>query len=149
MKRIHMHVGVEDVTESVSFYSVLFGAPPSVQETDYAKWMLEDPRLNFAISAGHTDATGIERVGIQVENEEELAEIRQRFDAAQAVTTFDEPETNCCYANSSKTWAKDPQNVIWETFHTMEQIENYGQRPQFSASDAPVPEPTSTPSNCC
>ena len=149
MKRIHMHVGVDDLSQSISFYSVLFGAPPSIAETDYAKWMLEDPRLNFAISTGHTATTGIEHVGIQVESESELEDIRKRIAKAQTLASFGEPETNCCYARSSKTWTKDPQDVIWETFHTMDQIETYGTKPDLDAVKPPTPEPSAHSGGCC
>lgn len=131
MKRMHMHVGVENLDQSIAFYSALFGAAPSVSEPDYAKWMLEDPRLNFAISAGHCNSVGVEHVGIQVESEEELAELRERLQRADTVATWDEGETHCCYANSEKTWTRDPQNVIWETFYSMAGAKTYGTRPSF------------------
>ena len=103
MKRIHIHVGVGDLDQSVRFYSSLFGTDPTVLKSDYAKWMLDDPRVNFAISNGRA-GRGIEHLGIQAESDEELAQIRERLAAADA-STFDEQETTCCYARSNKTWA--------------------------------------------
>lgn len=129
MKRMHIHVGVDDIPTSIAFYSALFGAGPTVSEDDYAKWMLEDPRLNFAISTGHCEATGVEHVGIQVDTPDELLQMRNRLQNADAVATIEEGETHCCYAKSEKTWAIDPQNVVWETFHSMEQATTYGKRP--------------------
>lgn len=131
MKRMHMHVGVSDMEQSIAFYSALFGAQPTVSEGDYAKWMLDDPRLNFAISVGHCEKTGVEHVGIQVDTADELAAMRDRLQAAEAVTTIEEGDTHCCYARSEKTWAVDPQDVIWETFHSMAQARTYGTRPDF------------------
>ena len=94
--------------------------------------MLDDPALNFAVSTGHSAASGIEHVGIQVDSEAELATVRERLQHAEQIGTFEEQGTHCCYANSNKTWATDPQNVIWETFHSMEQVETYGTRPTLS-----------------
>lgn len=131
MKRMHIHVGVDDLNQSIAFYTALFGDEPEVTEHDYAKWMLEDPKLNFAISTGHTSASGIEHVGIQVESESELQNVRARLQQAEELSTFEESNTTCCYANSNKTWTVDPQNVIWETFHSMEQVKTYGTRPTF------------------
>lgn len=127
MKRFHVHIGVDDLTKSVAFYSKLFDAEPSVNESDYAKWMLEDPRINFAISQGHTK-TGVEHLGIQTDNEAELLELQTRVKDMQ---TFDEQETQCCYARSNKTWVADPQDVIWETFHSMGSLLTYGKRPEM------------------
>ncbi len=149
MKRFHVNLTVSDLKKSVDFYNTLFAVEPTVEKDDYAKWMLEDPRMNFAISNGHTETTGIEHVGIQVESETELEEIRQRIAQASELASFDEPETNCCYANSSKTWTKDPQNVIWETFHTMDQMKNYGNRPALDALEKPAPEPPLHTGGCC
>jgi catechol 2,3-dioxygenase-like lactoylglutathione lyase family enzyme len=131
MKRMHLHVGVTDLDRSIAFYSTLFGAAPTVRHPDYAKWMLEDPRVNFAISQGHTAGTGIEHVGIQVDSDAELAVLAERLAAADEPAQA-EPESRCCYAASSKTWTRDPDGVIWETFHTMDQIRTYGTRPDFT-----------------
>lgn len=115
MKRLHIHVAVEDLDRSVRFYSTLFAAEPTVLKGDYAKWMLEDPRVNFAISA-RTHA-GIEHLGIQVESGEELAEVYARLRSAGG-PVLEEGHTTCCYAKSEKSWVEDPAGVPWEVFHT-------------------------------
>src|SRR5690606_2380949 len=127
MKRLHVHVSVESVEASVRFYSQLFAAEPTVLKHDYAKWMLEDPRLNFANSARGTIA-GIEHLGIQVENEDELADVYERLRRADR-PVFEEGETVCCYAKSEKSWIEDPQGVKWETFLTTGESTVYGQDP--------------------
>lgn len=125
MKRLHMHVSVADLDQSVRFYETLFGAPPTVRKADYAKWMLEDPRVNLAISAqGRTP--GVDHVGIQVESADELGELSQRLKAAGA-TTFDEDATTCCYAQSDKSWVNDPSGLRWETFFTFGEATTYGE----------------------
>ena len=126
MKRFHVNVSVADLNKSIRFYATLFGVAPTVTKRDYAKWMLEDPRINFAISES-TQLRGINHVGLQVDSKDELAEIQGRLDAAEE-KTFRQPETQCCYATSSKTWARDPDDVAWETFLTHGQITNYGDR---------------------
>jgi catechol 2,3-dioxygenase-like lactoylglutathione lyase family enzyme len=146
MKRLHVHVGVTDLEQSIAFYSALFGAPPSVQRDDYAKWMLEDPRVNFAISHGHA-APGIEHLGIQAETPEELAEVTARLtDAARPVLA--EGETICCYARSEKSWTSDPQGVVWEAFHTMEQARTYGSSPALDVLAAMAPAAPAS-GGCC
>ena len=130
MKRLHVHVGVEDLAQSVRFYSTLFGAEPSVTKPDYAKWMLEDPRVNFAISSGNGHK-GIEHLGIQVESGEELAEVYGRLKAADR-PVLEEGATTCCYAKSEKSWIADPQGVVWETFHTTGESVDYGAGPELS-----------------
>jgi len=125
MKRFHVHVAVEDLEGSKAFYSKLFGAGPAVVKHDYAKWMIEDPRINFAISARDGGRTGIEHLGLQAENAGELAEIRGRLAAAGAEVA-DEPGANCCYAHSDKHWAVDPQGIAWEAFHTLGEAVHYG-----------------------
>jgi catechol 2,3-dioxygenase-like lactoylglutathione lyase family enzyme len=136
MKRLHVHVSVNDLTESVRFYSTLFGADPTVTKTDYAKWMLDDPRVNFAISTGEHDRRGIEHLGIQVENEGELAEVYGRLSQAGR-PVLEEGATVCCYAKSEKSWIADPQGVVWETFHTTGEAVTYGASPELEklASD--------------
>jgi len=116
MKRLHVHVAVESLDTSVRFYSQLFASEPTVRKHDYAKWMLEDPRVNFAISAQATNA-GIEHVGIQVENRDELAEVYERLKRTDR-PVLEEGATTCCYAKSEKSWIEDPQGVKWEIFHT-------------------------------
>lgn len=123
MKRFHVHVSVRDIDESVRFYSTLFAAAPSVHEREYAKWMLDDPRVNFAIST-RSGAPGIDHLGIQAETADELAELGARLDAAgQAVVP--EAGAECCHARSDKFWTEDPQGTRWETFHTIGRIASY------------------------
>jgi catechol 2,3-dioxygenase-like lactoylglutathione lyase family enzyme len=124
MKRFHLHVGVKDIEKSVQFYSTLFGQKPSKRKDDYAKWMLDDPRINFAIST-LADTQGVDHLGIQVESDEELAEITARLKRAE-VGTYDEGDTTCCYAESKKTWVQDPSGVAWETYRTMADTEVRG-----------------------
>ena len=131
MKRLHVHVSVEDLDQSIRFYSTLFAARPTVTKTDYAKWMLDDPRVNFAISTGAHATTGIEHLGIQVESADELAEVYDRLKAADR-PLLDEGVTTCCYAKSEKSWIADPQGVVWETFHTTGEAVNYGQGPELN-----------------
>lgn len=126
MKRLHLHVSVEDLSQSIRFYETLFGAAPSVLQSDYAKWMLEDPRVNFAISQRGGARFGVDHVGVQTDTSEELAELSTRLKAAGA-TTFDEAGANCCYARSDKTWVADPSGLKWETFHTLGEITTYGE----------------------
>lgn len=147
MKRLHVHVGVTDLDQSISFYSALFGAPPTLVRDDYAKWMLDDPRVNFAISHGHA-APGIEHLGIQAETAEELAEVTARLtDAARPV--LQEGETTCCYARSEKSWTSDPQGVVWEAFHTMEQARTYGSSPVLDTLAAMAPAAAPSRGGCC
>jgi catechol 2,3-dioxygenase-like lactoylglutathione lyase family enzyme len=150
MKRLHVHVGVEDLGASVRFYSTLFAAEPTVTRSDYAKWMLDDPRVNFAISSGNAHK-GIEHLGIQVENAEELAEVYGRLKAADR-PVLEEGATTCCYAKSEKSWIADPQGVVWETFRTTGEAVDYGRGPELgvlaseNAADGAccAPELTST-----
>ncbi len=127
---MHVHVGVEDIDQSIRFYSTLFGTEPTVTKSDYAKWMLEDPRVNFAISVGQHNARGIEHLGIQVECEGELAEVYGRLMAADR-PVLEEGATTCCYARSEKSWIADPQGVVWETFYTTGEAVNYGASPEL------------------
>ena len=138
MKRFHLHVGVTDIDQSVAFYSQLFGAEPSVVKPDYAKWMLEDPRINFAISMRDGAVKGIEHVGLQVENAEELAEVYGRLKAADR-PVLEEGATTCCYAQSQKSWIADPDGVVWEAFLTEGTSTVYGGSPdleQLANADA-------------
>jgi catechol 2,3-dioxygenase-like lactoylglutathione lyase family enzyme len=124
---MHLHVSVPDLDRSIRFYETLFGAPPSVVKNDYAKWMLEDPRVNFAISA-RARAGGVDHVGVQVDSPGELAELAERLKAA-GERTFDEAATTCCYARSDKSWVTDPAGVRWETFYTFGEAVTYGEDP--------------------
>ncbi|HEX8654583.1 MAG TPA: ArsI/CadI family heavy metal resistance metalloenzyme [Allosphingosinicella sp.] len=144
MKRLHVHVGVEDLDRSIGFYSTLFGAAPTVLERDYAKWMLDDPRVNFAISTGAHAARGVEHLGIQVESEAELSEVYARLAAADR-PLLEEGKTTCCYAESEKSWIADPDGVVWETFHTTGEATVYGASPALETlAAAPSQEP-----KCC
>ncbi|MXP40048.1 glyoxalase/bleomycin resistance/dioxygenase family protein [Altererythrobacter soli] len=155
MKRLHVHVGVNDLDASIRFYSTLFAAQPTVTKTDYAKWMLEDPRVNFAISSGDHAAKGIEHLGIQVESAEELAEVYGRLKAADR-PVLEEGATTCCYAKSAKSWIADPQGVVWETFHTTGEAVDYGQGPgldhlvsETAANACCAPSLAPAPVSCC
>jgi len=132
MKRLHVHVGVSNLDQSIAFYSTLFGAKPTVNKDDYAKWMLDDPRVNFAISAGHLAAKGIEHLGIQAESEGELAQVYGRLKAADR-PMLEEGATTCCYAKSEKSWISDPDGVVWEAFFTNGQATVYGDSPELGA----------------
>jgi len=125
MKRLHVHMSVGDLDQSIRFYSTLFAAAPTVVKPDYAKWMLEDPRVNFAISTHSGKAPGIDHLGIQVEDGEELQEIYGRLKEAEG-PVLEEGETTCCYAQSEKSWTLDPQGVSWETFLTTGESTVYG-----------------------
>ena len=127
MKRLHVHVSVDDVAASIRFYNTLFAAEPTVTKPDYAKWMLEDPRVNFAISKRGGTA-GIRHLGIQVEDRAELADVYSRLKRAEA-PVVEEGATTCCYAKSEKSWIEDPQGVQWETFLTTGESTVYGSDP--------------------
>ena len=139
MKRFHVHVHVEDLAQSVAFYSKLFAAEPSRLESDYAKWMLEDPRVNFAIST-RGGQPGVDHLGFQTDDAGELAELEARAQAAD-LALFDEGETSCCYAQSEKHWVTDPQGIAWEHFHTLANIPVFSER-------QPQQEPTRAAA-CC
>ncbi|KQX84860.1 ArsI/CadI family heavy metal resistance metalloenzyme [Variovorax sp. Root473] len=125
MKRFHVHLHVDDLNRNIAFYSRLFAAEPTRVESDYAKWMLDDPRVNFAISTrGH--GTGIDHLGIQAEDDNELAELKLRAQAADRAL-FDEGATVCCYAKSEKHWVTDPQGLAWEHYRTMDASKIFGQ----------------------
>jgi catechol-2,3-dioxygenase len=130
MKRFHIHVAVESIDQSVKFYSNLFVSAPTVQKQDYAKWMLDDPPVNFAISARGREP-GLDHLGIQVENERELKEVATRLKTTD-MKVLDEGATTCCYAKSEKAWVVDPQGIAWETFLTTEQATIYGEDNQVT-----------------
>ena len=147
MKRLHIHVSVKDLAASIRFYQTLFGAEPAVTKPDYAKWMLEDPRVNFAIST-HRQPVGVNHLGLQVDTAEELHGMRAQLEAADA-RMVEESEQPCCYAKSDKYWVTDPTGIAWETFHTLGAIPVYGEdTPVFNhgASVVPVETPASA---CC
>jgi hypothetical protein len=147
MKRFHVHVNVDQLDSSIRFYTTLFGAAPSVLEADYAKWMLDDPRVNFAISQRGRQA-GVDHLGMQAENDAELAAIGTRLHAADAVA-LTEKGTTCCYARSDKFWAEDPQGVRWETFHTHGSATTYTAAPDESGAACCGPATTSAPAASC
>ena len=124
MKRLHVHVAVHDLQRSVGFYSALFAAEPVVKKHDYAKWMLDDPRVNFAISTRSAKA-GLDHLGIQAESDDELEEIGSRLARADVAVT-PQKGANCCYAKSDKYWTVDPQGIAWESFHTLDSVPLYG-----------------------
>jgi catechol 2,3-dioxygenase-like lactoylglutathione lyase family enzyme len=124
MKRFHVHLGVPDLSASIRFYSDLFGTAPTVEKPDYAKWMLDDPRINFAISQRNA-RTGLNHLGLQVETAAELAGVRKQFAAADASSVSDEMDVSCCYARSDKHWVRDPQGIAWEAFHSLGKVEFY------------------------
>ncbi len=140
MKRFHVNVSVADLAASVEFYRTLFGQDPDVLKPDYAKWMLDDPRVNFAIN-GSCEGRGIDHVGLQADTLEELGEIQARLRQA-GTQTFEQPEAECCYSKSSKTWVQDPDAVRWETFVTHGQTTHYGDDKAPVADDARL-------SSCC
>lgn len=123
MKRLHIHIAVSDLGSSTQFYSSLFNAEPSVKKEDYVKWMLDDPRVNFAIS-NRSSKTGLDHLGIQAENDAELEEIKGRLQHAELPIRTEE-NTACCYAKSNKHWTMDPNDIAWETFHSMHALEMY------------------------
>jgi catechol 2,3-dioxygenase-like lactoylglutathione lyase family enzyme len=152
MKRLHVHVSVNDIEDSIRFYRALFAAEPTVVKNDYAKWMLEDPRVNFAISKRGSEA-GIRHLGIQVENKPELTEVYERLQQAEGPIRED-GATTCCYAKSEKSWIADPQGIQWETFLTTGESTVYGGEHTSAAAPSACCEPTSvTPSKpiqkCC
>lgn len=140
MQRLHVHVAVSDLERSIAFYSTLFNTQPAVRQPDYAKWMLDDPRVNFAISARGREP-GLDHLGVQVESDAELREIAARLAAAER-PLLEQKDAACCYAKSDKAWSEDPQGVRWETFRTHEALTVYG------ADAAPV-EAAKPGSACC
>lgn len=139
MKRLHVHIAVDNLDRSIGFYSTLFGRKPSVVKSDYAKWMLEDPKVNLAISQ-RARAAGVDHLGIQVESDGELRELAARLHSA-GETTRDQEATTCCYAQSNKSWVDDPSGVRWETFFTFGDATTYGE-------DESVAK-TVTATSCC
>jgi len=141
MKRFHVHVAVRDLQESVRFYSALFAAEPAVKKHDYAKWMLDDPRVNFAISTC-SGGTGINHLGIQAESSGELEDLAGRLAEADVAVTAQKGAA-CCYAKSDKYWTIDPQGIAWESFHTLETAPIYGAETRSTLAAAVKPE------RCC
>lgn len=137
MKRFHLHMGVEDLESSIAFYTGLFGQKPSKVKTDYAKWMLEDPRINFAISTRMLKP-GVDHLGIQVDSAEELISLRKNF-ASASIPSKDDGIGACCYAQSDKSWLKDPSGVSWEAYHTMNDVEVFGEKVKEESICCPAP----------
>ena len=134
MKRFHVHVAVENLADSIKFYSDLFGAKPAVERPDYAKWMLEDPRVNFAISScGHK--AGVNHLGFQAEDAAELAELGERAGHAAGSAVLKENQAECCYAKSDKYWVLDPQGLAWEHFHTLGEVPIFGEDSTITHTD--------------
>lgn len=134
MKRLHVHVSVTDLAESIRFYNALFSAEPTVVKPDYAKWMLDDPRVNFAISQ-RAQHVGLDHLGIQVESDAELSEMNARLEAA-ALPVAEQIGTACCYAKSDKYWTVDPQGIAWESFHTLDNVPTFGTAPAGEGQSA-------------
>lgn len=152
MKRLHVHVGVENLDSSIHFYSTLFSSEPTVVKRDYAKWMLDDPRVNFAISSGNAHK-GVEHLGIQVEDADQLGEVYARLKAADR-PILEEGQTTCCYAKSEKSWIADPDGVVWEAFLTHGDSTVYGDSIALTAVSANAGEgaccaPTGSPQSSC
>ena len=158
MKRFHVHAHVEDLQASIAFYSQLFASEPTRVESDYAKWMLEDPRINFAIST-RGSKPGVDHLGIQTDTEEELGELKARAHAAD-LTLLDEGQTSCCYARSEKYWVTDPQGIAWEHYHTLSNIPVFSEKSKEANEDSaccaasapggkPVGIAVKSESSCC
>ena len=147
MKRLHVHVSVADLSSSIRFYKTLFAAEPEVVKADYAKWMIEEPRINFAISMGR-QPIGVNHLGFQVDSDEELRNIHSQLQAADA-QMIEEKDESCCYARSDKYWVTDPTGIAWESFHTLESIPVYGRDSAvFDRGASDVPATVAAP-NCC
>ena len=154
MKRFHVHLHVDDLNRSIGFYSQLFAAQPARTEGDYAKWMLQDPPVNFAISTRGSQP-GIDHLGIQTDDPAELAALKARVEAAD-MALLDEGETTCCYARSEKHWVTDPQGIAWEHFHTLDSIPVFNESAPSASTTAAccVPAeaavaPSTEPAACC
>ena len=140
MKRFHVHVAVEDLNANIRFYSTVFGSPPTVVKDDYAKWMLDDPRINFAVSK-RGRKPGLDHLGVQVDSDEELAALRGQVEPTQ-ITALDQKNAACCYARSDKYWITDPQGIAWETFHTLDSVPVFG-------TDLRTADATEEKTACC
>lgn len=152
MKRFHVHIAVNDLPANIAFYSKLFGQAPSKQQSDYAKWMLDDPRINFALSS-HGHDVGVNHFGMQADSDEELAILKTMADAASSDTTIEQGEAACCYAKSEKHWVVDPQGLAWEHFLTMSDSLTYGEDTNIHGEACCIPlhanEKTDELQTCC
>jgi len=150
MKRFHVHVGVKDLNQGIDFYSALFGASPSVQKEDYAKWMLEDPRINFAIST-RSGKAGLDHLGLQVDSAAELLAVEAQLKQASP-DVIDQKGMACCYAESDKHWVQDPAGIAWEAFHTLAEVPMFGVQ-AAPKTNIPVQSACCAPGldskNCC
>ncbi|MGD8783660.1 MAG: ArsI/CadI family heavy metal resistance metalloenzyme [Thioalkalispiraceae bacterium] len=148
MKRFHIHISVEDLNKNVQFYSQLFNSEPTVLKQDYAKWALDDPAVNFAIS-NRTSKVGLDHVGIQTDSNEELTQLREQLEAA-GVKGIAQDNATCCYTRSDKYWIQDPQGIAWETFHSLESVPVFSERQQDEAEGACcAPGLSQASSSCC
>ena len=137
MKRMHLHISVADLQQSIQFYSTLFGSTPTIEKHDYAKWMLEEPQINFAISRRGA-LPGLDHIGIQVEDEHELADIKTRMEQAE-LGILTEEGTTCCYAKSDKHWVQDPSGIAWETYRTLESAPTFNGKEPTTGAECCVP----------
>lgn len=143
MKRMHIHIGVENLDKSIRFYTALFDAEPVKTKADYAKWMLDDPFVNFAIST-RRGKTGVDHLGFQVSDDAELEQMRNRLEYAD-MTVYDEGEATCCYARSDKSWVEDPAGIAWETFQTMEDLQTFSSDEVTERTACCIPDSTAVP----
>lgn len=146
MKRLHIHVGVDDLDRGIQFYNALFGAAPVKTKGDYAKWLLDDPAVNFVIST-RAAGNGVDHLGLQADDDSELEEVRARLRDAD-LATFDEGETVCCYARSDKTWVRDPAGIAWEAYRTMADAAMYAETETKADEACCTPETKGQP-GCC
>jgi len=148
MKRFHIHLSVQDLDKNIQFYSRLFNAEPTVVKEDYAKWALDDPLVNFAIS-NRTSKPGLDHVGIQTDSDEELAGLRHQLESA-GISGFAQENTTCCYTRSDKYWVQDPQGIAWETFHSLESVPVFSDTQANADSGACcAPSLSKAGSSCC
>lgn len=149
MKRFHIHISVKDLEENITFYSQVFNSQPAVVKEDYAKWALDDPALNFAIST-RGNKVGVDHVGIQTDSDEELSNLRTQLESA-GIQGIAQENATCCYARSDKYWVQDPQGIAWETFHSLESVPVFSEQPTTTSSDSACCAPGLPPSatGCC
>ena len=146
MSRLHVHISVDNIDQNIRFYSALFGSQPSITKDDYAKWDLQDPAVNFAISKRGA-AVGLDHVGIQADDDDELNAIQSRLEQA-GISGKEQRDAACCYARSDKYWTQDPQGVAWEAFHSLDSIPTFSDRDE-SISKNSCCVPTMSTGGCC
>jgi catechol-2,3-dioxygenase len=147
MKRLHIHLSVDDLAQSIGFYTDLFGEKPSKQKDDYAQWMLDNPKVNFAIST-RGEKKGLDHFGIQVEEESELQEITARLEKADR-GLFDQGVTECCYSRSNKAWVQDPGGIAWEAYQSRADVEVFSPKKETPSSACCAPETSAPKTSCC